>query len=190
MDKIWFTSDTHYGHANVIKYANRPFKDVQEMNEAMIANWNRVVGHNDIVYHIGDFAFIRNEDDVLAILNRLVGRKILILGNHDRKMTSKVKSQFQFVTPYYELKVQDPDAHNGRQDIVLMHYSMRVWNKSHYGAWQLYGHSHGSLPDMDTMLSMDVGVDCTDYTPISYDQVKAVMKTKRFVPIDHHRGEM
>lgn len=190
MNKIWFTSDTHYGHTNVIKYANRPFKDAHEMDEAMIANWNKVVAPNDVVYHLGDFAFIRSEEDVLHILDRLMGTKILILGNHDKKMSGKVKNRFQFVTSYCEIKVEDDAARNGRQDVVLMHYAMRVWNKSHYGAWQLYGHSHGSLPDLNNSLSIDVGVDCHNYTPISYDQVKQIMKKKTFVPIDHHRGEM
>jgi calcineurin-like phosphoesterase family protein len=63
---------------------------------------------------------------------------------------------------------------------------MKVWNKSHHGAWHLYGHSHGSLPDDINSLSFDVGVDSHDYKPISYEEVKRIMKKKIFKPLDHH----
>jgi calcineurin-like phosphoesterase family protein len=70
--------------------------------------------------------------------------------------------------------------------IVMCHYAMRVWNRSHRGAWMLYGHSHGSLPDDPGALSIDVGVDCHDYTPISHDDIGRIMAKKTWKPIDHH----
>lgn len=177
----WFTSDTHYWHKNIIKYSNRPFSSVEEMNEAMIANYNAVVRPGDMVYHLGDFAFAR-DDQMDEILSRLPGQKYLIWGNHDKGLKSNrdlVKKHFIWARDMQEIRIGD-------QKIVLCHYSMRVWNQSHYGSYQLYGHSHGSLYDDPHMLSMDVGVDPNKFAPISYDQVVAHMKTKTWEPIDHH----
>lgn len=185
---IWFTSDNHFGHANIIKFSNRPFANVQEMNEIMILNWNKVVQPGDTVYHLGDFSFL-DEDATCKILDRLHGNKMLILGNHDKRIHSKTRHHFGFVKDYYELKVDDLDGRDGRQMIVLMHYSMRTWNKAHFGTWQLYGHSHNNLHDDPNLLSMDVGVDAHNFTPISYSEVKARMSHKKFVPIDHHGRE-
>ncbi|MFK5004710.1 hypothetical protein ACI4AP_29375, partial [Klebsiella pneumoniae] len=72
------------------------------------------------------------------------------------------------------------------QRIVLCHYAMEVWNKSHHQAWHLYGHSHGSLPDNPNAKKFDVGVDCHNYTPLSYQDVKNIMARKNFKPFDHH----
>jgi calcineurin-like phosphoesterase family protein len=184
MENIWFTSDHHWGHANIIRFSNRPYADVEEMNEALIANWNRVVGPHDVVYHLGDI-FLTQNAEALAIRQRLNGRIRLVLGNHD-KTALNIKHAFDWIKDYYEVKVDDAEAWGGVRRIVLCHYAFRVWNKSHHGSWHLYGHSHGSLPDDPDSLSFDIGVDCHDYTPLSYAQVKAIMATKRFVPIDHH----
>jgi calcineurin-like phosphoesterase family protein len=183
----WFTSDNHFGHKRIIEYAHRPFKTVEEMDEAMIQQWNHVVQPQDKVYVVGDFSFHR-PDKTLQILNRLNGYKALILGNHDKpkRMTQPAIDAWGMVLPYYKLKVPDADRPRGVQEIVLLHYAMRVWDKSHRGSWHLYGHSHGSLPDDPNALSMDVGVDCHSFTPISYDAVKNVMKNKNWKPVDHH----
>ena len=88
--------------------------------------------------------------------------------------------------PEYELKLPDADAHDGEQLIILSHYAHQVWNRSHHGSWHLYGHSHGSLPDDPASLSFDAGCMLFGMRPISYDKVKEIMRTKWFVPIDHH----
>jgi calcineurin-like phosphoesterase family protein len=186
MGNIWFTSDHHWGHANIIRFSGRPFADVEAMNEALIANWNRVVGENDTVYHLGDI-FMLPGDQAKRLRERLHGRICLVRGNHD-KTAETLKSAFEWIKDYYELKVEDPDAPEGRQRIILCHYAFRVWNKSHHGSWHLYGHSHGSLPDDPQSRSFDVGVDCHGYAPICYEQVKAIMATKQWQPVDHHRG--
>lgn len=183
---VWFTSDTHYYHKNIIKYSNRPYKSVTEMNEALIANYNSVVKPEDDVYHLGDFGFA--DQSLLAnVVKRLNGNKRLILGNHDN--SKHFYGIVSWVGPYLEIKVPDTDAKQGIQTIVLFHYSSRVWNKSHHGAWQLYGHSHGTLYDDPSLLSMDVGVDPCKYFPISYEQVKEKMKLKTFKPIDYHGSD-
>lgn len=81
---IYFISDTHFYHSNIMKYCNRPFKDINEMNETIIHNWNKVVTNDDTIYHLGDFC-LSNDDEMKNIFNRLNGNKILIRGNHDRK---------------------------------------------------------------------------------------------------------
>lgn len=175
--KTFFTSDTHFSHANIIRYANRPFETTDAMDEALIENWNQVVGVDDEVYHLGDFAFCSGEK-AQAIFDHLNGRKHLILGNHDKNVRDI--QGWVWVKHYHELYV-------GKQMIVLFHYAQRVWNRSHHGAWHLYGHSHGSLPDDVKTLSFDVGVDCTGYRPISFEEVVERMRTRKWSPTDHHR---
>ncbi len=82
---IFVTSNTHFNHKNIIKYCHRPFKDVEEMNEAIISNWNNSVTNDDIIYHLGDFCFGAKEE-LKQIFNRLNGQKYLIMGNHDKKL--------------------------------------------------------------------------------------------------------
>jgi calcineurin-like phosphoesterase family protein len=182
---IHFTSDTHWGHKNIIQYSNRPFTSVEDMNEALIKNWNDRVAYNDTVYHLGDFAFMPY-DMLKRTARRLNGTKHLILGNHDKTIiqsrTDLLDSKtFDSIQNYYELK------HEG-EFIVLFHYGQRVWNKSHHGSIMLYGHSHGSLPPFGK--SVDVGVDCKEiteeYRPVSFDEVIAYMKKREFVAVDHH----
>lgn len=186
MNKVWFTSDLHFFHKNVIKYCDRPFKDVNEMNEEMVRLWNETVSTSDTVYCLGDLAFC-NVKEVEKLVKRLNGHIHWIWGNHD----SAIKRAHGFVWSgdYKEVKV------NG-QKFVLSHYPMLSWNGSFRGTIMLHGHCHGSLKDDSTQLRMDVGVDCHDFRPISSDFIVEEMNKrkeenlKRFgkeiVPIDHH----
>lgn len=181
---IWFTSDTHFGHANIIKYSNRPFTDVNEMNEALIRNWNDCVKDGDDIYHLGDFAFM-TFDKFRQLIYRLNGNIHFIRGNHDKMIdqnkNSLLKGRFSSIQDYKELKV------DGKM-IVLFHYGQRVWNKSHHGSIHLYGHSHGSLPPHGK--SVDVGVDCKEitheYRPVSVEEVFKYMETRQGEVVDHH----
>lgn len=183
----WFTSDTHYFHKNIIKYSNRPYASVEEMNKGLIENFNKKVKPEDKWYHLGDFGFA-HPDQLRDIKRQLNGDGELILGNHDH--IKDFAGVFSRVSTYQEIKISDPTARQGIQRIVLFHYSMRVWNQSHRGAWQLYGHSHGTLYNDPNLLSMDVGVDPCGYNPISYEEVRELMKKKVFKPIDHHGKEI
>ena len=189
---IYFTSDTHYGHANIIKYSKRPFAHVDEMNEALIKNWNSVVQPGDTVYHLGDFAFAR-PDKIESILGRLKGQKILLWGNHDKSLWHEkemLKRYFNKVGDYFELNVPDTDVDRGQRKVVMCHYPMITWNKAHYGAFMLHGHCHGSLRYPFVGKILDVGVDVHNYPPISYDQVKAILGPRKTVALDHHTGDM
>ena len=142
--QVWFTSDTHFGHANIVKYSGRPFADVYEMNEALILNWNAVVRPGDVVYHLGDFALC-DVENASKIVKRLMGQKYLVFGNHD-----KVLRKDKDFLGHWIWGKDMADIKVGEQRIVLLHYAMRVWNQSHRGAWQLHGHSHGSLKEEPT----------------------------------------
>lgn len=180
MQNIFFTSDTHYGHANVIQYSNRPYDDVREMNESMIDNWNTIVQPGDLVYHLGDFAFTTPEE-ATKIAKRLKGQKYLVWGNHDKKLRKDADfmSQWIWAKGMAEIKVGD-------QKIVMCHYAMLTWNQSHRGAWNLHGHSHGSLKEDWYSLRTDVGVDCWNHYPVTFDELKTLMAAKTFKPIDGH----
>jgi calcineurin-like phosphoesterase family protein len=180
MSDIWFTADTHFRHRNIMKYCKRPFSTVEEMEEVFVSNWNSRIQVGDTVYHLGDFAFCKTSDEVDAIRIKLNGQIFLIWGNHDKDYVKKARG-FIWQGPYKEIKIGD-------QNIILMHYAMRVWNKSHFGSWNLYGHSHNTLPDDPNALSLDVGVDANEYQPINYYEVAQRMSLKKFVPIDHHVG--
>lgn len=174
MADVWFTADHHFGHARIIEIAPRPFASVNEMDVEMIRRWNDRVKPGDLVYHLGDFAF-GDHNKYLPVLN---GQKRLIIGNHDHSNRVKKAKGWATVDGLLCINVQDTP-------IVLCHYGLRVWNRSHYGALHFYGHSHGSLPG-DSQ-SCDVGVDVWDFRPISLSEIKERLATlrKRGEP-DHH----
>ena len=182
----YFTSDLHFCHKNIIKYSNRPFRDVYHMNTELIANWNNIVQPDDNVYIVGDVSF-GAPDETNTILNQLQGALYLVKGNHDKAIEKQHSKYFRWIKDIASIMIDDADVKGGKQSIVLCHYAMRVWERSHYGAWHLYGHSHGSLPDDPHSLSFDVGVDSHNYSPISYEQVKRIMSKKTFKPVDHHK---
>lgn len=184
MGNVWFTSDTHWGHANIIKYDKRPFASIEEHDEALIANWNRVVGKGDMVYHLGDVLWHTKSEKLDYILNALHGTLILIKGNHDKSNKHLLHHpRWAKVCDYEEISV-------GPQKIILFHYRMVVWNRSHHGSWALHGHSHGSLPIALTSKTFDVGTMCWNYTPINYEQVAEEMSKRTFVPVDAHSKGM
>ena len=129
---IYFISDTHFYHEKIIEYVNRPFKDVEEMNNTLIDNWNKRIEPKDEVYILGDFSF-GNKEQTLDLLDKLNGRKYLIKGNHDRVIKDKeVASRFEWIKDYHMLKYK-------KYKFVLFHYPLMVWDCQHYGAIHLYG---------------------------------------------------
>lgn len=185
---VWFTADTHFNHANVIAHSARPFADLDEMEESLIANWNECVLRGDTVFHLGDFALSwgkKHADRIDKLLSRLNGSKRLIVGNHDRDEVTK-NPRWASVGAYHELKFDLGGVH--KQRIVLFHYALRVWNQCHRGAWMLHGHSHGNLTDTGGK-TMDVGVDVHGYRPISLDEVREFMRGRSIVAVDHHAHE-
>jgi calcineurin-like phosphoesterase family protein len=171
---IWFTSDTHFGHENILKYCNRPYKTIEEMNEGLISNWNEVVKKDDTIYHLGDFAMMRNPD---LILRRLNGFKHLILGNHDKKNRKTYRNSPYLVSVHDVLELRFKDV-----TLWLSHYAHARWPHAHHGSLHLFGHSHGGFKGLGR--SMDVGVDPMDYYPISIDEVTRILS--KIEPVEHH----
>jgi len=174
----FFTADTHFGHRRILEYCKRPFATVYEMDKALVANWNRVVKPGDTIYHLGDVAFCCTSKYYSDIFFQLNGTKHLILGNHDKlaeKHIAMYPTAWASVQQMKEIDIAD-------QKIVMCHYPMRTWHHSYRGTWQLYGHVHGTFPDYGK--STDVGVDCWDYTPVSFDQLKDHMDKRAVASAD------
>jgi calcineurin-like phosphoesterase family protein len=160
-----FTADTHFGHESIIAMSARPFSNVEEMNEAMIANWNAVVATGDNVWHVGDFAHRCDLKRKRSIFSRLNGSKHLVPGNHDDNDTLSLG--WASIGQIRQIVVDG-------QRLVLCHYGMRTWPGSRRGALHLYGHSHGTLPGNSQ--SLDVGVDCWSFRPVTLADIKEVLE--------------
>jgi|SRR6185437_188869 len=175
-DRIWFTSDEHFGHANIIQFCNRPFKDTVEMQEALIDRHNEVVKAGDRVYHLGDMYWrSTSEEQALAIRYRLNGQHYYIYGNHDEVFhkSQRVRESFIWCKERFNLKVP------GYPNIVLDHFAMETWNGSHKGAYQLFGHEHAARSmDVISGLKLEVGVDCWNYYPVSFETVTEILGRK------------
>lgn len=179
--KIFFTSDMHFQHDNIIKFCDRPFASVEEMNETLIKNWNSVVGENDIVFNLGDFAWGGSKvwNDCIHALN---GKHYLIIGNHDDKnLRQGYRDKFEFVG--YQMSI----IVNG-QKIYLNHYPFLCFAGCHdknNRVWQLHGHVHTSkyknlgldfeMVHNEFPTQYDVGVDLNDFTPISFEKLQERM---------------
>ena len=198
-ENLFFTSDLHLCHRNIIKYSSRPFKETMEMNEAIRDNHNSLCDKDSVIFNLGDAILLpkdfspSQEITVLGFLKTFKGRINYLPGNHENNI-HLIKSAGWIIHPaYLEIKVGEGDD---TQHIILCHYSFRTWNKAHYGSWHLYGHSHGGLLDDNrnlmvnttTSLSLDVGVDTNNFKPYSFEQIKRIMSLRNFKPTDHHVG--
>lgn len=172
---IWFTSDTHFNHAGIVrgtsnwegKRGTRDFDTLEEHDEALIRAINSVVKPDDELYHLGDFSFGSysngdNYNNVRKFREKINCKNVhLITGNHDDEIIKhpELQALFSSVTSRLELKVtaQYPSKAQGikalKQHISLCHYAFRVWNLSHHGSWHLYGHSHGTLDAMTPLIA-------------------------------------
>lgn len=178
MSKVFFTSDEHYGHRNIIKFCNRPFTDLDDMREGLIARHNERVAPGDTVYHLGDmFWRTTKQQDASNILARLNGNHVYVRGNHEELFDqAEFYLRFRFDSVHERLYIT-PDG-GPKAGVVLDHFAGRVWHKSDKGSWQLYGHSHGELPEDHNLLSFDVGVDANNWYPVSLTQVAERMHKK------------
>ena len=178
--QTFFTSDTHFDDEFAIQYFNRPFKSVDEMNTLIVAKWNSVVAENDTVYHLGDFT-LDNIHHFTKWASQLNGTIKILPGSHDDPWLNDFvpSEKVQVIAPLVSLEFPEITAEASPKVIVLCHYSMQVWDRSNHGSWHLFGHSHGKLKGIG--LSFDVGVDCTEFRPLSLEEVTSKMAqlTKR-----------
>ncbi len=157
---IFFTSDTHFTDTRVLKIDRRPFSTMAEHDAALIANWNAVVGVEDEIWHLGDFASSKYGDPD-EFLGRLNGVKHLIIGNNDPECVVRTKA-WASVQHYAELTL------NGHL-IILCHYPFRTWNKMGKKSINLHGHSHGRLKSLTRQF--DVGVDPFSLRPVTLPEI-------------------
>jgi calcineurin-like phosphoesterase family protein len=162
---VWFTADTHFGHAGALSLYRRPFASVAAMDAAMTERWNHTVGPDDEVWHLGDFALRTSAMAAGALLRSLNGRKHLVTGNNDPPDIAALP-EWTSVQAYAEISV-----HTYR--LVLCHYAFRTWNGMAKGALNLHGHSHGRLKPLPRQT--DVGVDAWDFRPIAVQQVRGAL---------------
>jgi calcineurin-like phosphoesterase family protein len=187
---VWFTADTHFGHANIIKYCNRPFLTPEERERArtdprgpwrvsedtvrrhdaaLLDAINAVVGQKDTLWILGDFAW-GGRPAAETYRRRIVCENVfLVWGNHDDPTVGPL-----FTSTYHQTMISVR-----RQDVWLCHYPMRTWDRRFHGSWSLYGHVHGRLAAEDraspAWLTRDVGVDACDYRPVSFEELEAYM---------------
>ena len=180
-ETTWFIADTHFWHTNIIQYENRTnflgrFRDVKEMNEFIIKEWNKYVDLEDTVFHLGDFSWGSNTQ-WQKIRSQLNGNIHLIRGNHDyNKSNSFLTDIFDTVSDYKEIYLEFNDE---KIPVVLSHYPLYSWNKQHYGAWHLFGHVHrlfSSIPGLKN--NLNVGYDSSGI--VSGNQI-AVHFYKEFI---------
>ena len=188
-DNVWFTSDTHFFHEHILRYCNRPFRDVTEMNDVLVKNWNETVPEDGVVFHLGDFAF-GDSYEWNDILSRLNGRIYLILGNHDMKHIKQgFMKRFAYVTQQMTIRV-------GGQSIILNHNPFLAYGGAYRNVWQLFGHVHsgplsgkgkdgdsGSGKDLPRLVHLfprqyDVGVDNNDFRPVSFKEIKTKIEVQ------------
>ena len=172
--QTFFTSDTHFDDEFAIQYFNRPFQSVDEMNTVMVERWNRVVATDDMVYHLGDFT-PGDLSHFTKWVSQLNGNIRILPGNMDRLWLPDFVSspKVQVLPPLISLAFEKLGKAGPPQVIVLCHYSMQVWERSQHGSWHLFGHTHGKLKGIGK--SFDVGVDCTDFAPLSLDSIAEKM---------------
>lgn len=222
---IWVTADLHLSHKNIIVYSGRPFlnetetkeylekveykkslpveqqfkyrikinvsqQSIDEHDNTVINNINKYVKRTDILYIGGDCCFPSHLDVAKKFRDRINCENInLVIGNHDKP--KYIHSVFNKCKDIMEFKV-------GEQFVVMSHYAMVVWNKSHHGSYNFYGHSHSSLEEfMDKTFpnrkSIDVGIDNAykivgEYRPFHFNELDEIMKSKsEYIPLDHHK---
>ncbi len=168
MSQTWFTSDNHFGHRAIIIYCSRPFRDVEEMNRAMIERWNARVRPEDEVFHLGDFA-LTNRARIAEFRRALNGRIVLILGNHDRSRKAMLECGFDEV---HEVGIYSAP---GFGEVLLHHEPVFDYSTERF---KLHGCGHihekwASRTTPDGGLIVNVGVDQNDYQPITFEEALA-----------------
>lgn len=176
---IFFDADQHYYHRSrsggIIKYCNRPFADLEEMKETLIANSNEVVKPKDTIIHAGDFS-MGSVSQTIEIIKRLNGKHIFIvsmMGGHDkviRKISKEHPDLFECVPYVYEIMLYN------KHHVTVSHYCMATWPRSHYNSWLCFAHSHCRFQSPGK--THDIGVDCNNFYPLSDIQLIDIMNKK------------
>lgn len=158
--RVWFTSDTHFGHNNIIGYCRPQFSSVDEMEECIIDRWNSTVAPQDLVYHLGDFAW--KTEDAKRVRPKLNGSIRLIVGNHDDIPSLAAAGIFQRIELWRQFR---------EIGLTASHIPMRI-DQLRHGAKNLHGHVHGNVEGLEAF-HRDVSVESIDFTPVNFDEIAA-----------------
>lgn len=204
-EKVFFTSDTHFFHKNILEFCQRPWQNVTDMGEALVENWNRVVPEDGIVFHLGDFGLGGTQKDWIELRKRLHGKIILVRGNHDFKENSQNKefleSVFDYVTYQFRATI---DGYR----VFMSHFPPLCFSGSWSNSLSLFGHIHTcSVREKNSGLDFDrsrflmpsqydVGTDFNRYTPVPWSEVKEKIEFQKknnvnmLIWLDHDLGNI
>jgi len=182
--KIYFTADHHFGHANIIKYCNRPFNDVDEMDASLTHAWYKVMRPDTTVFHLGDLTL---GGSCMKYLPTQMGKLhyMAVYWHHDKRWLAaegELLSRaglMNFIPPIEVLQFPNIFA-DERFKITVSHYPMAEWEASHYDTWHLHAHSHGNYTDRHGRAVYDVGVDNNAFAPVSLYDLINIMGEKGF----------
>lgn len=186
---IWFTSDFHWCHKNILSYDKRPFTDINVHDETIFENLIATVKPGDDLYYLGDLGWFKTKEDLKKVTDWLFKlrafRKVnlfFIKGNHDHKETIKI---YQDVGTYLG---EQKRVSIGGTDVILNHFPMRSWNRSHHGSFHLYGHHHGDIEHTPWGRSMDVAINLNNYFPFNWDDIDITLTGREpyILEGDHH----
>lgn len=197
IEKVWFTSDPHFGHANIMKFCDRPFESVKDMDEALIHNWNECVTDNDIVFMLGDFCWNKTPGNIMKILNQLNGKRIYIIpGNHDNPDIFKnidadwsELSRYELLSDIVHVYIRCNGGDQKPLELILSHYPLMTWSGRNRRSINLHGHVHSKPGQSDESFDgnlpywkgyqLDVGVDSHNYKPIDLQQVLVELEKQK-----------
>lgn len=193
-DKIAISSDWHMFHENIIKYCNRPFQNVEEMNREIIRGVHKKLPEGGTLYFVGDFAMggIANAIKARQMINEKIDI-VFLIGNHESHYAKKeeFRNLFKSVQDYLKISIN-------KQQAILFHYKLQVWDGQQYGAYHCFAHSHNGIPDNPNERSLDIGIDSYfakfgRFEPFLWKEVVEWMDKKKSWGVevcDHHRRNM
>lgn len=178
MGKKYYISDCHFGHKNVLIFDQRPFADIEEMDQAMIENWNQKVGKDDEVYILGDFQY-RSDKGPVWYLQKLNGKKYLVIGNHDEKTL-----KYPGALDYFEKMDKMMHVEDNGKHICLCHFPICEWNGYYRNSYHLYGHIHARLSDTCLVMrsrknAYNAAACINNYTPSTLEEI--IQNNEKFV---------
>lgn len=192
---IYFTSDLHHSHKNIVEFTDRGKATIKEYhNEWLIDIWNSTVQGGDLVYHLGDLSFATKYNEIAEFVSRLNGRIVLLKGNHDREVNLQKLKDANLIENWHMYKeIKVPLSTGEVQHINLFHFPISSFHKQGYGAWHLYGHSHGNHKSEGK--SLDVGLDSAynqyqEHRFFSLLDVEHYMNQRAINTVDHHRNHV
>jgi len=189
---IWFTSDLHFGHRNVIEYSSRPWETVEEMTKGLTERWNSRIKKDDSVYVLGDFCLTVKVDLINEWLDGLNGQIRFISGNHDQwtkrysRLSIPNQDKIKWIKDYAERTFIVDGV---KYKFVMSHFPFMSWNLSRHGSFMLHGHCHGDANSLNQgVRRLDVGVDGNNWYPWHLDEIVAKLKDQPVV-YHHNRDE-